>query len=125
MDDLGLPLHQTIGNHDAVNGGWKLFEKYFGPRYYTFDYEGDRFIVLDNSLNGSFDSVQFAWLKEQYGVEVVTLTVDLGGGSRKDGIERRAMSAGASRAYVVDARETFVKGTAPRIRQKARLQKSR
>jgi 3',5'-cyclic-AMP phosphodiesterase len=65
MDDLGLPLHQTIGNHDAVNGGWKIFEKYFGPRYYTFDYQGDRFIVLDNSLNGSFDSVQFAWFKEQ------------------------------------------------------------
>jgi len=61
------------------------------------------------AYSGGLDtSVAVAWLKEQYGVEVVTLTVDLGGGSRKDGIERRAMSAGASRAYVVDARETFV-----------------
>jgi argininosuccinate synthase len=38
----------------------------------------------------------------------VTLTVDLGGGSLRDGVERRAISAGASRAFVVDARERFV-----------------
>ena len=61
------------------------------------------------AYSGGLDtSVAVAWLKEQYGVEVVTLTVDLGGGSLKERIERRAMSAGASRAYVVDARETFV-----------------
>ena len=65
IGELSLPLYQTIGNHDAVGGGWKIFEKYFGPRYYTFDYQGDRFIVLDNSLSQSFDSVQFSWLKEQ------------------------------------------------------------
>ena len=23
MGELGLPLYQTIGNHDAVGGGWK------------------------------------------------------------------------------------------------------
>ena len=40
--------------------------------------------------------------------EVVTLTVDVGGGSLREGVERRAMLAGASRAYVVDARERFV-----------------
>ena len=61
------------------------------------------------AYSGGLDtSVAVAWLKEQYGAEVVTLTVDLGGGSIKAGVERRAMSAGASRAYVVDARETFV-----------------
>ncbi len=61
------------------------------------------------AYSGGLDtSVAVAWLREQYGVEVITLTVDLGGGSLKEGIERGAMSAGASRAYVVDARETFV-----------------
>ena len=61
------------------------------------------------AYSGGLDtSVAVAWLKEQHGAEVVTLTVDLGGGSIKAGVERRAMSAGASRAYVVDARETFV-----------------
>jgi argininosuccinate synthase len=61
------------------------------------------------AYSGGLDtSVAVAWLREQHQAEVVTLTVDLGGGSLTPGIERGAMSAGASRAYVVDARETFV-----------------
>ena len=62
------------------------------------------------AYSGGLDtSVAVAWLREQYGVDVVTLTVDVGGGSLREGVERRAMSAGASKAYVVDARETFVR----------------
>jgi argininosuccinate synthase len=61
------------------------------------------------AYSGGLDtSVAIPWLKEQYGTEVVTLTVDLGGGSLQEGVERRALSAGAARAYVVDGRETFV-----------------
>jgi argininosuccinate synthase len=61
------------------------------------------------AYSGGLDtSVAVAWLREQHDVEVVTLTVDVGGGSLRDGVERRAMSAGASRAYVVDARDRFV-----------------
>ncbi len=61
------------------------------------------------AYSGGLDtSVAVAWLREQFGVEVVTLTVDLGGGSLRSGVEARAISAGASRAYVVDARERFV-----------------
>ena len=61
------------------------------------------------AYSGGLDtSVAVAWLREQFEVEVVTLTVDVGGGSLREGVERRAMSAGASRAYVVDARERFV-----------------
>ena len=61
------------------------------------------------AYSGGLDtSVAVAWLREQFGVDVVTLTVDLGGGSLRSGVEGRAISAGASRAYVVDARERFV-----------------
>src|SRR5215210_295866 len=61
------------------------------------------------AYSGGLDtSVAVSWLKEQYGVDVVALTVDVGGGSLREGVERRAMSAGASRAWVVDARERFV-----------------
>jgi argininosuccinate synthase len=61
------------------------------------------------AYSGGLDtSVAVAWLREQYDVEVITLTVDVGGGSLREGVERRAMSAGASRAYVVDAKERFV-----------------
>jgi argininosuccinate synthase len=61
------------------------------------------------AYSGGLDtSVAVAWLREHYDCEVVTLTVDVGGGSLRQGVERRAMSAGASKAYVVDARERFV-----------------
>jgi argininosuccinate synthase len=61
------------------------------------------------AYSGGLDtSVAVAWLREQFGVEVVTLTVDVGGGSLREGVEQRALSAGATRAYVVDARERFV-----------------
>jgi argininosuccinate synthase len=61
------------------------------------------------AYSGGLDtSVAVAWLREQFGVEVVTLTVDVGGGSLRDGVERRALSAGAAKAYVVDARDRFV-----------------
>lgn len=70
------------------------------------------------AYSGGLDTtVAVAWLREQFGAEVVALTVDLGGGSLVDGAARRAMSAGATRAYVVDARETFVSGYAWRALQ--------
>jgi argininosuccinate synthase len=61
------------------------------------------------AYSGGLDtSVAVAWLREQYDAEVVTLTVDVGGGSLREGVERRAISAGATKCYVVDARERFV-----------------
>jgi argininosuccinate synthase len=61
------------------------------------------------AYSGGLDtSVAVAWLGEKYGADVVTLTVDVGGGSLREGVARRAISAGASRAYVVDARRHFV-----------------
>src|SRR5215510_3415522 len=62
------------------------------------------------AYSGGLDtSVAVAWLREQFDAEVVTLTVDVGGGSLREGVERRAMKSGASRAYVVDARDRFVR----------------
>src|SRR5436190_60082 len=62
------------------------------------------------AYSGGLDtSVAVAWLRRKYDVEVVTLTVDVGGGSLREGVERRAMKSGASRAYVVDARDRFVR----------------
>jgi argininosuccinate synthase len=66
-------------------------------------------IVL--AYSGGLDtSVAVAWLREVHDVEVVTLTVDVGGGSLRPGAAQRALSAGAERAYVVDARRQFVEG---------------
>jgi argininosuccinate synthase len=64
-------------------------------------------IVL--AYSGGLDtSVAVAWLRETYGHEVVTLTVDLGGGSLRAGVADRALASGASRAYIVDGRRRFV-----------------
>lgn len=63
------------------------------------------------AYSGGLDtSVAVAWLRERYDVEVVTLTVDVGGGSLRPGAAQGALSAGASKAYVVDARKQFVEG---------------
>ena len=56
------------------------------------------------AYSGGLDtSVAVAWLKEQYGVEVVTLTVDLGGESLRESVGQRALAAGASAATAIAA----------------------
>jgi argininosuccinate synthase len=61
------------------------------------------------AYSGGLDtSVAVAWLRETYGAEVVTLSADVGGGSLREGVAQRAVSSGASKAYVVDARDVFV-----------------
>jgi argininosuccinate synthase len=61
------------------------------------------------AYSGGLDtSVAVAWLREQHDVEVVTLTVDVGGGSLRTGVAERAIAAGASKAYIVDGRREFV-----------------
>jgi argininosuccinate synthase len=66
-------------------------------------------IVLAHS-GGLETSVAIPWLRERYGAEVITLTIDLGQGSDLEGIRNRALAAGAVRAHVLDAREEFVSG---------------
>ncbi len=61
---LKVPVYHAMGNHDAVQGGWKNFEKYFGVPYRSFDRENCHFIILDNSFKQSFDRRQFEWLKK-------------------------------------------------------------
>ena len=65
-------------------------------------------IVL--AYSGGLDtSVAIPWLEEQYRVEVVTLTVDLGQGRELEDVRDRALAIGAVRAHVIDAREEFAR----------------
>ena len=57
-----VQIYQVMGNHDAVSGGYKLFQKYFGPAYYSFDRENAHFIILDNAFKGDFNKIQYNWL---------------------------------------------------------------
>jgi len=48
-------------------------------------------------------------LAEAHDAEIVTLTLDLGAGRDLEEIRDRALTAGAARAHVIDAREEFVR----------------
>ena len=63
------------------------------------------------AYSGGLDtSVIVPWLKEQYGCEVVTFTADLGqGGDELVGLEEKAIASGATRAYIEDLREEFLR----------------
>lgn len=62
------------------------------------------------AYSGGLDtSVIVRWLRETYKCEVITFTADLGQGEELTGIEEKARNTGASKAYVEDLREEFVK----------------
>ena len=62
------------------------------------------------AYSGGLDtSVAIPWLKENYDAEVITLTADMGGGSGRSDVQERAIAAGASKAFVVDGRQDFVR----------------
>jgi Icc protein len=80
---LNGKVYYTIGNHDVIGinqkspvepgdleYGKKLYEDYFGKLYYSFDYKGWHFIVLDSIgieyykiFKAQFDEAQLDWLK--------------------------------------------------------------
>lgn len=68
-----------------------------------------RKVVL--AYSGGLDtSVILAWLKEEYECEVITFTADLGQGEEElAGLEEKALASGASKAYIVDLREEFLR----------------
>ncbi len=63
------------------------------------------------AYSGGLDtSVAVAWLREELGVEVIAVAVDVGqegGGAERESIRDRALAAGAIEAEVVDARDEF------------------
>jgi argininosuccinate synthase len=64
-------------------------------------------IVL--AYSGGLDTtVAVRWLTETRGFEVIALTVDLGSQPNVAAIRERALAAGAAKAYVLDARRTFI-----------------
>ena len=61
------------------------------------------------AYSGGLDtSVAIPWIKENYGLEVIALTIDLGQGRELEGVRERALFNGATDALVEDARALFV-----------------
>lgn len=62
------------------------------------------------AYSGGLDtSVILKWIKLTYDCELITLTADLGQGEELSGLEDKALATGASKAYVLDLQEEFVK----------------
>jgi len=61
------------------------------------------------AYSGGLDTtVILSWLQENYDCEVIAVCVDVGQGKETEGLEERALSFGASKFFLEDAREEFV-----------------
>lgn len=62
------------------------------------------------AYSGGLDtSVILKWLKETYGCEVICFAADVGQAEELGGLEEKAYATGASKLYVEDLREEFVR----------------
>ncbi|MEW6041055.1 MAG: argininosuccinate synthase [Elusimicrobiota bacterium] len=62
------------------------------------------------AYSGGLDtSVMIRWIKENTGYDVIACIVDVGQNENTSAIRKRALDTGASKAYVVDAKEEFVR----------------
>ena len=62
------------------------------------------------AYSGGLDtSVCLKWLQEEYDAEVMTFTADLGQGKELDPVEGIAKGTGASKVYIEDLRDEFVR----------------
>ncbi len=60
------------------------------------------------AYSGGLDTTTcIVWLRERYNAEVITVTVDVGQEEDFSDVERRALGAGASQHYTIDAKEEF------------------
>ncbi len=65
-------------------------------------------IVL--AYSGGVDtSVAIKWIPEHYKMDVITLTVDIGNVPDLEAIRKKAVKLGVKKAYVIDAREEFIR----------------
>ena len=71
---------------------------------------GDQVKKVVLAYSGGLDtSVILKWLIETYDCEVITFSADIGQGDELSQTEKNARSTGASRVYIEDLRETFVR----------------
>jgi len=62
------------------------------------------------AYSGGVDtSVAIKWIPEHYKMDVITLTVDIGNVPDLEAIRKKAIKLGVKKAYVIDAREEFIR----------------
>ncbi|MHB1276497.1 MAG: argininosuccinate synthase domain-containing protein, partial [Candidatus Humimicrobiaceae bacterium] len=62
------------------------------------------------AYSGGLDTtIAIKWLRENYDVEVIAVLIDLGQPDNLKDAYDRALSTGAAKAYIIDARDEFIK----------------
>ncbi len=62
------------------------------------------------AYSGGLDtSIIIPWLKENYGCEVICMCADLGQGEELEPVRKKAIKSGASKIYIEDLKEEFVR----------------
>ncbi|MHB0885401.1 MAG: argininosuccinate synthase [Bacillota bacterium] len=62
------------------------------------------------AYSGGLDtSVAIRWLQERYDAEVIALSIDVGEGKDLDFIKAKALTIGAKKSYMLDARDEFAR----------------
>lgn len=62
------------------------------------------------AYSGGLDtSIMITWLKENYGCEVIAYAADVGQGKELDPLNEKAIATGASKIYIEDLKEEFVR----------------
>src|SRR5512134_2215626 len=76
------------------------------------------------AYSGGLDtSVIITWLKETYHAEVIAFTADIGQGEELEPLREKAVRTGASKIYIDDLREEFVRDFVfPMMRANARYE---
>lgn len=69
LQRIAAPRLMVPGNHDSRHEGYKKFEEHFGPRFFTEEQDGYRFVGIDSSEpdidKGHVGREQLKWLQEQ------------------------------------------------------------
>jgi len=62
---LAMPFFTTIGNHDHLSGGAKIYDRMYGPRDYSFEHGGLKFVVFDSNTLEDPTAPRRDWLRAQ------------------------------------------------------------
>ena len=62
-----MPFHMVVGNHDVWNEeSERIYNERYGQLYYSFDFNGSHFIVLDSEQTHAMNNIggeQLSWLE--------------------------------------------------------------
>lgn len=62
-DQLKVPILTLPGNHEMRGMGQMIYRYYYGRVFYSFIYNQDQFILMDNSSESHFGIIQKLWVK--------------------------------------------------------------